>query len=133
MADDGVAAHGPGCTCFIVRANHVAAEGRRLGPRMNSPATVRMSHFAPPMPNTGFNLWPRRPGVLQAAPTVLARGPTAGLCVPRRTGHPRYRATVAYRLGCCLPATPRRAGSRSEWENTFVRVPRQAAKSCHCQ
>ena len=50
MADDGVAAHGPrwrtGCTCFIVRANHVAAEGRRSGPRMNSPATIRMSHSA---------------------------------------------------------------------------------------
>jgi len=61
MADDGVAAHGPrwrtGCTCFIVRANHVAAEGRRSGPRVNSPATIRMSHSAPPMPNTGFNLW----------------------------------------------------------------------------
>ena len=73
-----VAAHGPrwrtGCTCFIVRANHVAAEGRRLGPGMNSPATVRMSHSAPPMPNTGFNLWPRRsaPGAYRRP-----RGPAA--------------------------------------------------------
>jgi len=107
------------CTCFIVRANHVAAEGRRSGPRMNSPATVRMSHSAPPMPNTGFNLWPRRPGVLQAAPTVLAHSRSLRSSAERppqirensgpHKGHAHDTPVMTGQqwpiaFGCCLPA-----------------------------
>src|ERR1035437_4368590 len=40
-------------TCFRVWASHAAAEGRRSGPRMNSPATMRMRNSNQPMlPNT---------------------------------------------------------------------------------
>ncbi len=40
-------------TYLGVRAAQVGAVGRRSGPKMNSPATIRMSHSPPPIPNIG--------------------------------------------------------------------------------